>query len=107
MLGLILAASLACTIADEAPVAAVELDCTEPCAELRQRQLVVAKRCALPEAIADRDCGARSLVRLDCQVSCMESAECDLLDGTNTAYTSSLFGPYIRCLEECPGSERD
>ena len=83
----------------------VALDCSEACADLRTRQAAVAAACGLPAEVADRDCSATNVVRLECQVSCVESAECDLLDGTNTAYSSVTFRDYVSCLDECPGPD--
>ena len=91
---------------DDEPVTTI-LDCTEPCAELHARLEAVAERCGLPAETADRACDETNLVRLECQVECVEDASCELLDGTNTDFSWDQYSPYKTCLRACPGTRGD
>ena len=91
----------------DAAQATTILDCTEPCAELHMRLEAVAERCGLPAETAARACDETNLVRLECQVQCVEEASCELLDGTNTSFTWDQYYPYLTCLRACPGTRGD
>lgn len=72
------------------------------CEQVQARKSAVLTACGLPAQTANIDCDETNVQRLDCQVSCMESAACVVLDGSDIWHLTSP-GSYYDCLDDCPG----
>jgi len=80
----------------------VDTDCSS-CEALGARQRVLAEACGLGDVVEPRPCSAANYIRLDCQVTCMEAADCELMDGSNISYSSDSWRTYRECSESCIG----
>ena len=79
--------------------------CEERCQETQERKAAVAARCDLPRKAESIECSRETADLRDCQVQCMEDADCRVLNGSALLAVAGddylLAHDYSGCLVEC------